>query len=1063
MKLAEVSIRRPVLATVMVSALAVFGLVAFPKIGVDLMPDVEFPVVTVTAIYPGADPETIESKVIDKLEEAVGTVSGIKQLRSNSMESVGLVVIQFELERKADQAAQDVRDKVARVLRELPKDMEPPVVEKFDIGAAPVLAVAVAGSRSTRELTHIADKQIREKIQTLMGVGGVDLVGGQDREFHVHIDPNRLDSLSLSIMDVAQALGAQNVDIPGGRLDVGAREFAVKTRGQVRSAAAIGNIIITAAGGTAVRIRDVARVEDGVEEKRSHSELNGKSAVALIVRKQSGTNTVEVAHTVHRALKELQKGLPAGVTVSVPRDNSLFIERVIHDVQIDVALGAVLAVFIILFFLHDWRATLISALAIPSSIIATFAFIQVMGFTFNTLTMLALSLSIGILVDDAIVVIENIHRHREMGKPPMKAAADASNEIGLAVTATTASIVAVFVPVATMKGLMGRFFLQFGLTVAFAVLVSLFVAFTLTPMLSARLLKESSGKNNFVSRGLEAWLKAVDRGYRGVLAAALRHRGWTLFIATAAFVASFGVARLVRLEFMPQMDQGQFNVKMELPTGTALSATQEVVHQIAARIRKVPGVSDTFATIGAGAQGEINVAEIQVNLVPRGKRSFSQEDAMRFIRAQLSGEKNVKLAVEPLNVVGGSSAAMRQAAVQFNIRGSDYGELNKAAAEIMRVMAQKGGYVDLDTTYRGGKPEVAINIDRDRAADLGVPIASIAMAVRMLVGGEKVTDIQTEGDRYNVRVRLDKAFRKGPQDLLALKVRSTHFGPMGSPPPLVHLANVVSLDTGTGPGMIERQNRRRQVTVLANLQGKTLGDALPEIEAAATNLPQGLDTGWTGMGDIMVESFRNLIAALILAIVMVYLILAAQFESFLHPFTIMLSLPLAVVGAFGGLALAHQTMSVTSMIGIIMLMGLVTKNAILLVDYTNTLRRQGMSPIEALLAAGPVRLRPILMTTAAMIFGMLPVAMALSEGSEFRAPMAVAVIGGLITSTLLTLVVVPVAYSLIDGLAERVRGKRGEAPQPATAGEPVEHAPKDPAKPAPAGPAVPADDLVASD
>lgn len=1018
MTLAEVSIKRPVLATVMVSTLAVFGIVAYPRIGVDLMPDVEFPVVTVTAVYPGADPETIESKVIDKLEQAIGTVSSIKQMRSTSTENVGVVIIEFELERKVDQAAQDVRDKVSAILRELPKDMEQPVVAKFDIGAVPVLSVAVSGKLPTRDLTRIADKQIREKLQTLAGVGGVDLVGGQDRQFHVYIDPNRLESQFLSVTDVAQALGAQNVEIPGGRLDVGSREFAVKTRGQVYNAEEIGNIIITAAGGAPVRIRDVARVEDSVEEKRSHSDLNGTSAVALIVRKQSGTNTVEVAHTLHKSLATLEKTLPAGVKISIPVDNSLFIERVIDDVQFDIVFGALLAILIILGFLHDWRATLISALSIPTSVIATVAFIQAAGFTFNMLTMLALSLSIGILVDDAIVVIENIHRHIEMGKTPMKAAADATNEIGLAVMATTASIVAVFVPVATMKGIMGRFFLQFGLTVAFAVSVSLFVAFTLTPMLSARMFKENLSKNHAISRILESWFKAVDSGYRRLLGAALRHRVVTLAVAVAAFGASIGVARFLSVEFMAQMDQGQFMVKVELPTGTGLPASERYIEQLTAKIRKVPGVLDTFATIGGGAQGEVNVADIQVNLVPKAKRAFTQEDAMRFLRKQVGGDTSAKVAVEPMNMMGGGSSAMRQSIVQFNIRGSEYGELNKAAEQIISEIRVKGGFVDIDTTYRGGKPEVVVNIDRDRAADLGVPVASIAMAIRMLVGGEKVSEIQTGGDRYDLRVRLEEAFRRRPQDLLALKVRSTKPGPMGAPQ-LVDLSNVVTVDTGTGPGKIERQNRRRQVTILANLQGIVLGDALPRVEQAAKKLPKDLETGWTGMGDIMVESFRNLLSALILAVVMVYLILAAQFESFIHPFTIMLSLPLSLVGALGGLAIAGQTLSITSMIGIIMLMGLVTKNAILLVDYTNTLREHGMGMTEALLTAGPVRLRPILMTTAAMIFGMIPVALALSEGSEFRSPMAVAVIGGLITSTLLTLVVVPVVYSLVDRFSRR--------------------------------------------
>jgi HAE1 family hydrophobic/amphiphilic exporter-1 len=1025
MKLADVSIRRPVLATVMVGALTVFGIVAYPRIGVDLFPEIEFPVVTVTAVYPGADPETVESKVVDKIEEAVNTVSGIKVLRSTSMENVGLIVIQFELERKVDQALQDVRDKVAGVLRDLPKDLEPPIIEKIDPGATPVMYLAVAGDKDVRDLTHLAEKVVKERLQTLPGVGSIEIVGGQKREFHVYVDPRKLESFHLSVADVMQALGAQNVEIPGGRLDVGKREFSVKTRGQVRSAREIGEIIITAAAGAPVRISDVARVEDGRVEKRSHSSLNGKAAVALVVSKQSGANTVEVAHRLRQAIERLRSQIPRDVTISVPTDNSIFIEQSINDVKFDLLFGAALAVVVILFFLHNGRATLISSLALPASVVATFAFLQAMGFTFNFMTMLALSLSIGILIDDAIVVIENIHRHLEMGKPPMRAAAEACQEIGLAVMATTASIVAVFLPVATMKGIIGRFFLQFGLTVTFAVSVSLFVAFTLTPMLAARMLKPHEKKEFFLARWIEAFLKAIDRGYRRVLGWSLRHRLTTLAIATAAMAGAMFIVRYVPVEFVPMEDRSQFNVKLELPTGTALAVSQATMEEVAAKLRQIPGVESTFGTLGGGKLGEVNLAEIQVNLVPRKKRAFTQEEAMFYARALFAGRTDALFAIEPVPMFS-SGGAFRQSTLQFNIRGRDYAELNRAAQQIQDAMKKLGGYVDIDTSYRGGKPEVGVRIDRERAADLGVPVASLAMTIRWLVAGEKATDITADGERHDVRVRLDERFRQKPEDLYRLEVRSTHPGPMGTPP-MVRLSNLVQIDTGSGPAKIERQNRRRQVTVFANLEGKALGQALAEIDAAAKKLPAHLDTGWTGFGDIMRESFGHLVTALILAIVMVYLILAAQFESFVHPFTIMLSLPLSFVGALGALALAGQTLSIFSMIGIILLMGLVTKNAILLVDYTNTLRDRGLERMAALLEAGPVRLRPILMTTAAMIFGMVPVALAWSEGGEQRAPMAITVIGGLITSTLLTLVVVPVVYSLLDTLVERVTGKKRRA------------------------------------
>ncbi len=1019
MKLADVSIRRPVFATVMVSVLAVFGIWAYPQIPLDQMPEVEFPIATITAVYPGADPETIESRVVDKLEEAVSTVSGIKTLRSTSMENAGLVVLQFELERKADQAVQDVRDKVSAALKELPTDLEPPIVERLDINAAPIMALALSGPLEKRDLTALAKDVVKQRLQSINGVGGIDIIGGQEREFHVWVDPQKLESYGLAVSDVAQMLAAQNVEIPGGRLDLAQTELAVKTRGQVYSAKELENIIITAAGGAPVRIGDVARVEDGAEERRSYSTFNGTSSITMLVRKQSGSNTVDVAHKVKALLEKMKPQLPKGVSIAIPVDNSVFTENMIHDVTFDLVYGAVLAILIIMFFLHDWRATLISATALPVSVIATFAFVKFMGYTLNMMTMLALSLSIGILIDDAIVVIENIHRHLEMGKSPLKAAGEATAEIGLAVMATTASILAVFVPVATMKGMVGRFFVQFGLTVAFAVTVSLFVAFTLTPMLSSRFLRAHTKKGP-IAAAIERFLDAVEHVYSRILQGALNHRWLTVLVAFLAFVGSLMLAKTLPQEMMGAEDRSLILVKIEVPTGSSLGANETFTESIATKLRTVPGVKDTLVTIGGTSQSEINRSEIQVNLVPRGDRKFTQDQAIEYIRAQFpkwTDRKDIVYAVEPYDSIGGGSSAFRNSLVQFNVRGRDYAEINKSVDEMVGWMKSQSGYVDVDTSYRGGKPEVAINIDRDRAADLGVPIASIASTVRTMMAGDKVGEISTDGQRYDVRLRLDEVFRQRAEDLLAFKLRST----TGD---LVAMSNVVSITPGTGAAKIDRQNRQRQVTIFANLTGgKALGTAIDEMNARAKDtIPSDLVTDWAGEGDFMAESFLNMGIALLLAVVIVYLVLAAQFESFLHPFTIMLSLPLSMVGALGGIALAHSTISIMTLIGVILLMGLVTKNAILLVDYTNTLRRQGKTRREALLTAGPVRLRPILMTTAAMIAGMVPVALALSEGSEQRAPMAIAVIGGLITSTLLTLVVIPVAYEIIDLIAERFLG-----------------------------------------
>jgi HAE1 family hydrophobic/amphiphilic exporter-1 len=978
---------------------------------------VEFPIATVTAIYPGASPETIETKVVDKLEESINTITGIKILRSTSMENLGQVVVQFKLERDADEAVQDVRDKVSSVLRQLPQDMEPPVVEKFDFGSIPVMSIVVSGKLPIRELTRVAEDVVKQKLQAISGVGGVEVIGGRTREFQVWLDPRKLDARHLTAFEVMQALRSQNVELPGGRLNLANREYVLKTRGEVHSAKELGAIIITAAGGTTVRISDVARVEDGQQEARSFSSLNGKSAVVLLVRKQSGGNTVAVAHALRKAVKQLRKQVPKGVGLKMPVDNSVFIERSIHDVQFDVALGALLAVLIILFFLHDYRATIISALAIPTSIVATFAFIHVMDFTFNVLTMLGMALSIGILVDDAIVVIEAIHRQVQLGHKPLKAASIACEEIGLAVMATTASIIAVFIPVAFMDGMMGRFFLQFGLTVAFAVAVSLFVAFSLTPALAARWLKTHDRKGP-VARTIDRGLARVDSAYRRLLAAALRHRVASVLVATVTLFASFGLVTVIPLEFMPDEDRSDLMVNIELPTGTDLQTTRRRVAEIDETIRKVPGVVLSMTTIGAGVAQEVNKAQIQVNLVPSRKRKFSQLQMMAHVREVLAKFKGATISVEKVDPAAGS-AGFRQQAVQFNIRGNDYEAMQKSALALVAELKKAGGYVDLDTTYRGGKPEVRVDIDRDRAADLGVPIQVIAATLRAFIAGDKVNELSTSGDRFDVRVRLPDEARRSLENVTSLRVRSAS----GQ---LVPLSAIVKVSAGEGPSTIERQSRRRQVTVLANVENKALGTAIEEVNLlAAKVVPSKMDQDWGGMGEMMLESFRNMVLALLLAVILIYLILAAQFESFVHPFTIMLSLPLSFVGALGALALSQTPIGIFAMIGVIMLMGIVTKNAILLVDYANLLRSRGSSIHEALLEAGPVRLRPILMTTLATVGGMLPVAMALGEGGKMRAPMAIAVIGGLITSTLLTLVVVPVAYSLLDGLASRLGGVFG--------------------------------------
>jgi hydrophobic/amphiphilic exporter-1 (mainly G- bacteria), HAE1 family len=1021
MNLATVSIRRPVFATMLIAVFMVFGLISYKKVGVDLRPDVDFPYVTVTVQYTGTDPATMEREVAEKLEEAVNTIGGIRSLRSYNLESVTMLVVEFELEINGDQAVQDVRDRVSRIVNDLPEQADPPIVEKLDIGAAPIIYLSLSGDIPPGKLTHVADKVVKERLQRIRGIGTVEVVGGRDRQIQVFIDADKLNGLGLTTQDVAQTIAAQNLEVPAGHFQTGTRELTVKTKGQVKTAEDIANIILPARGAIpgqpppltqpVVRVSDVARVVDGVEEARSASSFDARPAIAITVTRQSGANTVEVAESVRREVEALRPIVAKhGVKIDVATDTSTYIERSIDDVQFDVAFGAALAILVIFFFLVNFRATFISALAIPTSVIATFAFIRFMNFTFNTMTMLALSLAIGVLIDDAIVVMENIHRHLEDGKSAEAAASDATSEIFLAVLSMTSTILAVFVPVAVMKGIVGRFFLQFGMTVAFAVAMSMLVSFTLTPMMSAKLLTahDSEGK---LAKFVDRIMSVLERIYGKAISWALSNRAITIVCAVLALVGALALAKQVPTEFFPEEDRSQFKVAIEMPTGTSLDVTTAFADQIANDIRAhAPGVEHTLMTVGGGKQGEINKGEIQVNMVPSKRRSLSQSQLMRWLRKRYAKMQPAIVSVSELSMIGSGESRP----IQFLIQGDDLDELGRVSEQIAAELRKIPGFVDVDTSSRQGKPEVAIHIDRERAASLGVPVATIAQTIRLYMAGDAVSELKEGTDSYDIIVQLPKEARARVESLGSLRVRS-------SSGEMVDLSNIVTVQREVGPNRIERMDRQRQVTVLANLDGTILkqGPAQEKVLAIAKRLvPSHMEYRFEGMGKIMVESFGYMIEALFLAIVLIYMILAAQFNSFIQPITIMISLPLSFVGAFGFLYASGMTLSMMSMLGIIMLMGLVTKNAILLVDFANQARTAGKGIRDALIQAGILRLRPILMTTVAMVFGMLPVALALSEGGESRAPMAVCVIGGLITSTLLTLIVVPVVYTLFEAMVD---------------------------------------------
>ncbi|NWF57228.1 MAG: efflux RND transporter permease subunit [Syntrophaceae bacterium] len=1027
MWLADTSIQRPVFATMMVMALVVFGVVSYPTIGVDLFPRVEFPIVNIKTILRGASPEIMDVDVTDKIEEAVNTINGVKTISSTSAEGVSLVTVEFVLERDIDLAVQDVREKIAAIRSKLPTDIIEPVIEKVDPDASPVLWMALSGQKSARELSTYADEVLKEQLQRVNEVGAIRMGGLRLRQVRIWLDRYKLEAYRLTAHDVIRTLQRENVELPGGRIESDTKEYAVKIKGEVSSPQGFNDLIVGYANNAPVRLRDIGRAEDGMAEKRSIVRFNGVPAVGLGVQKQSGTNTVEVINRVKKELERIQTTLPAGMKLEIAFDQSEFIKRSIREVQHHLIYGGFFATLAVLLFLKSLTVTLISALAIPISVVATFGIMKAFNFTFNNMSMLALSLSIGILIDDAIIVVENIHRHLGMGKPPREAASFATAEIGLAVSATSLAIIVIFLPVAFMKGIIGRFFLQFALTVVFAVLVSWFVSFTLTPMLASKWLRRSNQeapgieKRRFELLGwFDRFYRLTERAYRRLLAAALRHPVTVLLLAVLSFGGGVYITAFLGKEFIPPEDQGRFIIRMQAPVDYSVDQADAMFRRMEEILRQFPEIMTIYYALGTGPTEEISKGVMFMSLKPKAQRKKNQEQIKKEVRQALSSIAGLKVSVEDIALIGGGQ---RMVPIQYSIRGRNLKELETYSREVSSQFSKLPGIVDVDTSLEAGKPENRILIDRHKAADLGVDIGSVAEVINILIGGElDVTKFKDEarGRRYDVRARLWAEGRTNPEDIGRLHVRSRDGR-------LVELSNIIKIQEAGGPSIINRVDRQRAVTLFANLEGKTLGQAKNELDRIAAGvLPFEYSGRYKGMADTMGESFEYLMFAMLLGIVMAYMVLAAQFESFLQPFIILLSMPFSFIGAFGALFLTGRTLNIFSFIGLILLMGLVKKNAILLVDYTNTLRQRGITRKKAILEAGPVRLRPILMTTFAMIFGMIPVAAGVGEGSETRSPMGIAVIGGLLTSLFLTLIVVPVAYDVLDALSERVfRRKRG--------------------------------------
>ncbi|HEX9899599.1 MAG TPA: efflux RND transporter permease subunit, partial [Candidatus Methylomirabilis sp.] len=919
MFLADLCIKRPVFATVLILAVVVLGLFSYRDLGVDAFPRVEFPTITVTTTLEGASPEEVESQITKPIEEVVNTISGIDELRSTTKEGISQIFVTFVLEKPVDIAANEVRDKVATILDDFPPGTNPPVIEKLDPDATPILAIVVSGRRSAREITEVADKRIKRQIETVNGVGSLTFVGDRKREIQIELDADRLAGYGLSVDRVKQALQQQNTEIPGGRITKGQREEGLRTLGRIERVEDFNRLIVADVKGAPVRVADIGRAVDGIEEPRTLSRLNGENAVSLLVRKQSGTNTVQVVDRVRRRLDEIRRILPPDIRVVEVRDLSRFIRRSMHDVQEHLILGAVLASIVVFFFIRNLRAAIIAALAIPTSIIGTFSLLKYMGFTLNNQTMLGLSLSVGIVIDDAIVVLENIFRYmEEEGVGPMEAAREATREIGLAVMATTFSLVVIFLPVAFMSGIVGRFFNSFGLTAAFAILVSLFVSFTLTPSLSSRFLKPPAhrreGGGQAAASKQAGVYAAFDRLYDRLLRWALGHRKTVVALTALVVVSTVAIFPYVKKEFIVDDDMSEFEVVIETPPGSSLERSDEILRNVEAELRQLPGVETLFTTIGVQGNNVTNVtdASIYVGLTHLSQRKETQQQLMQRARVALRTFPDLRVSAQQISLISGGG--FKQTPFNLVIRGPELDRLDAYAQTVMARLRAIPGFVDLDTSLAARRPEVRVHIDRQKAADLGVRVAAIAGSLRTMVGGEKVSTFREEDEQYNVRLRLLQDFRNSPQVISQVMVS-------GSGGRLVRLNNVTDFTTGTAPGQIDRYNRERQITVVANLFEKPLVEAMDQGTAAVreAGLAPGYSTTYIGRGKILGEAVQNFLLALILSLIFIYMVLAAQFESFTHPITIMLSLPLALPFALLTLAATGQSLNLNSVIGLFLL------------------------------------------------------------------------------------------------------------------------------------------------
>jgi HAE1 family hydrophobic/amphiphilic exporter-1 len=1014
-KLAEICVRRPVFATMLIVTLMVLGIFSYQRLTVERFPRVEFPIVSIVTRLPGAAPEEVETEISDKVEQALNTISGIEELRSTSSEGVSLVFITFDLDRDLDVAAQDVRDKINTILPQLPRGIDPPTVEKLDPDASPIMTLTLASNRTVREMTEYADKTLRRQLESVDGVGQVVLLGGRKRQINVHLDGDKLRAYNLTVAQVSQALQGQNLEVPGGRIEEGARTVTLRTLGRLQAVAEFNQIIVANRNGYPIKISDLGATEDGVEEIETAGLLNDKSALLLNIRRQSGTNTVDVIDALKERLNELKKVLPPGYAVEIVRDQSEFILASFHAIQEHLIIGSILASLVVLLFMRNLRATIISAIAIPTSIVSTFAVMEYFGITLNGPSMLGLTLSVGIVIDDAIVVLENVFRYiEEKGYSPFEAAIEGTREIGMAVMATTLSLVVIFLPVAFMQSIPGRFFRSMALTMSFAILVSLIVSFTLTPMLSSRLFNRVKQRleSTHKAASKESWLaRVLDAGYTKLLTLSLRHRLIVCLIALAVLASPIFIGRFIGFEFFPKDDQSEFEITFRAPEGTSVQATLDTALKISNDVRKLPAVQYTLTTIGDSQQRLTNEAKLYIKMTPLAERTLTQFDVMALARDKVMLKPeyaNLRSMVQVVSPISGGGRM--NADVSFQLRGPDLTKLGQYAAEILKRMKATPGVVDADTSLTLGKPELRAHVDRAKAADLGVSIADTAQSLRLLVGGDKVSTFNDGGEQYEVHVRASEGFRSDASGISQLNVPSTRVGSVG-------LDSFVKLEPGSGPTQIDRVARQRQVLLTANVKaGFTQSRVSAAITQAVKEMNMPPDYTFAAAGNIkeLNRTLRGFGLAFLLSFIFMYIVLAAQFESFLHPVTVLLALPLSLPFALLSLVIAGQSMNMFTMLGLLVLFGMVKKNSILQIDHTNGLRAKGMERHEALIQASRDRLRPILMTTIAFVAGMAPLAVSSGPGAGINRSTSVVVIGGQSMCLLLTLLMTPVAYSIFD-------------------------------------------------